>query len=277
MPAPLIILPFIDNLGLTAQALADAMAQTVRPTVLLIDNGSTDRDLSDVVNGWQQECGSRLLHWRYQPPFPSLAGMWNRALQFAWESGQQEALVVNNDVLLAPATFETLRDVQRATEAYVVTGVECKDPAAWAVAQQADVWRAEAHLPMKRLEGPSLSCYLITREGHQAYPFDEGYVPAYGEDIDWHRRIMLGGDGAKAFGLNVPFYHYGSATINRSAEIAATFARRIEQGSRTYHRLKWQGNCNEETLTVPFDPSSAREGVTTPQLFERVRYGQAAL
>lgn len=273
---PYAIVPFIDNFSLTRQAVQDLLAQSVQPTILLIDNGSTETPRSDVEDLVRESRG-RVLAWFHTPPLLSLSATWNRALQFVWESGGTEALLVNNDVRLHRETYQVLLDVQAATHAYLVTGVECKDELLWQAAQHADVWRAGAHLPLPRLEGPSFSCFLLTKEGHQKYPFDEGYQPAYVEDVDLHRRMMLKGDGQKIFGLNLPFFHVGSATINRSAVIAHKFSQRIDQGSRRYHREKWGGSCNEEIWTRPFDLTSKRDGVTTPELFERVRYGHQVL
>ena len=39
---PYAIVPFIDNFSLTRQAVQDLLAQSVQPTILLIDNVSTE-------------------------------------------------------------------------------------------------------------------------------------------------------------------------------------------------------------------------------------------
>jgi len=76
--------------------------------------------------------------------------------------------------------------------------------------------------------------------------------------------------------VNVPFLHYGSITLQTIGEAARS---RIEQQSARYARAhyarKWGGPVNQERYRVPFEAGSAAEGVTTPELQEEVRRGQA--
>jgi len=128
------------------------------------------------------------------------------------------------------------------------------------------------------LPGPDFSCFLITRACHEMYKFDERYIPCYCEDLSYHRELMLAGDGLRIFGTGFPFEHVGSGTINSMPpERRSLTQQRIEQGSRRHHAIKWGGGANAETFTLPFDPESARPGVTTGELFARVRMGQPAL
>ena len=117
--------------------------------------------------------------------------------------------------------------------------------------------------------GPDFSCYLITKEAHEKYPFDEAFIPAFAEDLDMHRRYMLGGDGHRNFSVNLPFHHVkgGSQTLKTmTPEKKAAWEDRINKGSRAHYRSKWGGDVNAERFTIPFDVESAQDGVTTPDL-----------
>jgi hypothetical protein len=123
--------------------------------------------------------------------------------------------------------------------------------------------------------GPDFSCFLISKEGHEKYPFDEAFSPAYCEDLDMHRRYILGGDGDKIFSVNLPYWHvdHGSGTLKAvSAERRAKIEGQINAGSRAYYQRKWGGPVNAERYTIPFEEQSAQDGVTTPEL-QRVILG----
>lgn len=283
-----LVMPYIDCAALTLQAVADCLAQTLSPfPILLIDNGSQDegRGLADDL---MRAHPDRILTWHHLPPFPSLSTTWNRALRFCWEAGADHALVVNNDVRLAPWTYELLLEVQQKTGGGFVTAVGVKeeqfalyqqqvadDPAFARVAlgipteSRKDGIRPEGY----SYGGPDFSCFLITKACHTKYQFDEGFVPAYHEDCDFHRRMMLGGDGTNIFGVNIPFLHYGSATTNRSPEHARAFSPRFEQCKQYYIR-KWGGSVGAEQFIRPADATSIRPGASNPELQAWVAAGR---
>jgi hypothetical protein len=119
--------------------------------------------------------------------------------------------------------------------------------------------------------GPDFSCFLISRACHDRFQFDEAFTPCFLEDLDYHRRLMLAGEGARIFGVALPYLHYGSMTLktipNRAQVEAAIVA-----GSRAYYRKKWGGDCNQETFLQPFgggwsEPAKVEDGTaTTPYL-----------
>ncbi len=118
--------------------------------------------------------------------------------------------------------------------------------------------------------GPDFSCFLISRACHWKYAFDENFVPAFCEDLDYHRRLMLAGDGHKIFSVNVPYLHYASQTLKTSTpEARAAIERRIGQ-SRAYYERKWGGPVNAEIFWAPFgrEPEDRLPpcGPTTPEL-----------
>jgi len=264
-----IVIPHVTNWPLTQGALEDSLAQILGDIgVLLINNGA------EPIPALPQE----VLYWRHHPPMLSLAATWNRALGFVWETGEDQALVINNDVRIHPSTYWYLRETQRLTGAMLVTATGVTLPQYEDFCRMTEEEELQIHGRLHPLPGPDFSCFLITKAGHEAYPFDEGYQPAFCEDLDMHRRYMLGGDGAEIFGTGLPYYHEGSATLKSlPEEQAEALRRRIDQGSRAYHQKKWGGPANQERYTRPFDPGSDQDGVTTPELFERVRYDHPAL
>jgi len=257
-----ILMPYIDCAEMTRQAVEDCMAQRLDPppTLLLIDNGSQEegRALADDLAAAHP---GRILVWHHDPPFPSLSAVWNRALRFCWEAGATEAWAVNNDVRLHQDTYAVLLNAMTVARAWFVTGVSVKegqfDPTM-------DLWAAPGTPTPSRDDGirpegfhyggPDFSCCLIRKECHRWFQFDEGFVPAYHEDNDFHRRLQLAGFGERIYGLNIPFLHYGSATVNRSPDIRAQWQPRFAACQR-YYVEKWGGLPGSETFTFPFNQS----------------------
>jgi GT2 family glycosyltransferase len=254
-----IIMPFVDNLEMTQAALQDCLAQSLPDVaVLLIDQGSTPENHERVWE-WQDP---RVYLWTHQPPLLSLAATWNQALRFVWEQGNHEALVVNNDVRLHRRTYEVLGMVQQDERSWFTTAVGVREGQ---YTPEEDLDRAiftdghgregARYTPAGKAiakGGPDFSCYLITQECHRWLQFDESFIPAYHEDNDYHRRLQLAGFGDRIFGVNLPFLHYGSATINRSEKAKAAWAPKFA-ACQAYYVSKWGGLPGHEIFTYPFD------------------------
>jgi hypothetical protein len=260
-------MPILGAPALTEAAIADVLAQSVPTRLLLINQGVDDafrRRLEQIA----EEYPERVYLWSHQPSLPSLAATWNRALQFVWEVGGTEALVVNNDVRLHPVTYGALRlNLRDRSDALFISalGVTGEQYEAWSK----DALWTELSVPPHGKGGPDFSCFLISKEGHEKYPFDEHLTPSFCEDLDLHRRFMLGGDGDRIFSIHLPFHHVGggSNTLkSMTPEARAAHEQRISTGSRAYYARKWGGGVNEERWTIPFDPSTDQDGVTTPDL-----------
>ncbi len=253
-----IIMPFIDCWDYTRAAATDALAQEIDPParLLLIDNGSKRavRLLAEEFDRFAPiGRGGNLLLWRHAPPLPSIAATWNRALDFVWEAGGEHALVVNNDVRLNKRTYELLLKCSKDTKALFVTAVGVDE----------GEFKMEAEEPYATIKygdrgGPDFSCYLISKECHAKYRFDENFVPAYHEDNDYHRRMILGGDGDRIFSINVPFLHYASVTINRDEKTKAAWGEKFE-ACKAYYVKKWGGVVGEETFDTPFNEKIIEE------------------
>lgn len=264
-----IVMPTLDCWNYTEPALFDCRAQQgMDPHVLVIDTGSSN----EVREKMEQLAGRhhpRVVCWFTHPPRPALGATWNAGLNFVWQAGGEMALVVNNDVRLHRDTYARLAEVCQTTPAGFVSGVgvteaqfdpELVHRITYEVVN-GQTWVADHG-------GPDFSCFVITRDFHAQYPFDKRFVPCYHEDNDLHRRVLLAGDGRRMVGVNVPFLHYGSRTINRSPEIALAFAAKFRQSQETYVK-KWGGVPGEETYTRPDDPESVAEHVTNPELWAR--------
>lgn len=262
-----IICPVLNGVDYLEQALPDFLGQTVPTRVLIINNGGDDAQRA-AIERWA-EADPRVLAWHHDPPLPSLAATWNRALDFVWAVGGQEACVINHDVRLHRGTVETLARMREDTGALFVSAVGVR-------AAQFDPTATSDLIADTPRGGPDFSCFLISRTCHETYRFDEGFIPAYAEDLDTHRRMMLGGDGGRIFSINLPYLHYASRTINAMDVDARTrFAKRLEQSRRHYVQC-WGGPVNQERFTRKGDPTSALEGVTTPELQRRVQGGRFA-
>lgn len=270
------IVPFIDCWEQTKACLLNLLFQNLVPEVklLAIDNGSSENtrhQLDQMVEAW----AGRLYAWHHNPPMSSLAATWNAALDFVWQCGGEHALVCNNDIRLHPTTYRLLVEATRNPDSLplFVSAVGVTEE------QYRDAWKeppvGECCWNEKGMRGgPDFSCYLITKECHQKYRFDEGFTPAYCEDLDFHRRMMLGGDGQRIYSVNVPYLHIdrGSGTLKSWDPVRrANFEKQITFGSRAYYERKWGGPVNREAWITPFEGGTPIGGATTPELFERER------
>jgi hypothetical protein len=264
------IVPALDLVDLTLQTCEDLLAQSIPVRVLLIDQGSSTES-NDAFRAFADHHHPRVLLWSFTTPLPSLSAAWNAGLRFVWSLGHEEAWVCNSDVRVHPEMATELRQVRQETGALFVTGVGVT------AAQFANFAMQAYELDTRQHGGPDFSCFLTTKAGHDRYPFDEAFIPAFMEDCDLHRRYMLGGDGAKIFSINLPFHHIGggSRTINQSDAARAKFERVAGIG-RAYYHAKWGGGPNHETFVDPFGPVQYPHA-TNPELQANLQAGRAAL
>lgn len=277
------VIPFLDCWEATRQAAEDALAQQgVKVRVLLIDNGGSakTRQLADSY------CASVYEHalvWHHKPELPSLAAVWNQALDFVWAAGGEHAWVMNNDIRVAPGTAAAL--LSQWTPERWKGGTPLFVSAVGVTPEQFNAQRQHiADDIYLNQGGPDFSCFIISKDCHQAYRFDEQFSPCYCEDLDYHRRLMLGGDGRRIFSVNLPYLHIdnGSGTLkSMSPERRAAKENQITHGSRAYYVRKWGGPVNHETNLEPFCNPAARDllpdppgtphlAITTPELQREV-------
>lgn len=249
-----ILMPVIDCLDLTLQAVEDCLAQDgleAPPRVLIVDNGST-RDTRRALEALQLHLQNRVLVWFHNPPlgpppFGTVNASWNAGLDFCWGQGASEVLVVNNDVRLHKDTYWLLKDVMDATGALFVSAVgvteEQFDPAIEHVFETGPAGRG----------GPDFSCFLISRDCHESFPFDPQFH--YFGDNDYHRRLKLLGMGDGIFSVNLPYLHFGSRTIRRSPEAEAAY-HQVFEAQRERYLAKWGGLPEAETFETPYNAAA---------------------
>ena len=272
-----VIMPILAAPELTEAAIADVLAQSI-PVRLLLVNQGVDDAFRDRLERIAEEYEDKVLLWSHMPPLPSLSASWNRALDFVWalSVGRVEewcALVVNNDVRLPMRTVEVLRAELSAQDALFVSAV--------GVTQEQYDAAASAPPDLSTKGGPDFSCFLISYACHARFRFDESFIPAFCEDLDTHRRLMLAGEGQRIFSVNLPYLHYASQTLKTLPDKeAARVRQQIESQSRVYYAKKWGGPVNAETFSFPFDDPARDEGgvldtmphpPTTTALFDKER------
>lgn len=253
-----ILLPYVERPDLTREALRDALAQLegAELTVLLVNHGG--RQGLDLA--WVRH--PRVLPFDLPLPFPSLGTLWNWGLNLAWTLGCADCMVWNNDIRVAPGMYRALRQAADALGLDWISPVNCRDSG------DPDLWRWSfaplAALGPASLGGPDFSCFLIRQALHARYPFDERFEPAWFEDNDYHRRLWLGGDGARIAGVPLPYWHAGSSTLSaadaegRGARLHAGFLR-----SQARYLAKWGGLPHQERRVTP-DSLEDLDGVGTP-------------
>lgn len=254
-----VICPFVENWEITRMALKDLIAQGVEGfpiRILAIDQGR--RCFEELQEFAANEGAGYIETWHPDPPLISLAALWNTALNYVWSYRAEWCLVVNNDARFRPDMYRLLRSVP-STGFVSAYGLH-------------DLDLTMTNTPdLEQKGGPDFSCFLIYKALHDAFKFDERFVPAYCEDVDYHRTLMLAGEGQRIFSVGVPFYHPGSGTLKSLDEKRRLMLETaITKGSRAHFAKKWGGPVNQERFAAPFS-EVAVEGMTTPELFERER------
>lgn len=252
------IIPAINLAEMTIQAAQDCLAQTLPTRVLIISNGSDDADRA-TFEKFAAENHPRVLLWSHDPALPTLSATWNRALDFVWETGAEHCLVPNNDVRLHKETYaRLLTELQLTTNPLFVSAVNAGD--------LFDINQPEFdYYEQVGAEhgGPDFSCFLISRLCHGMYRFDDNL--SYCNDLDLHRRMMIGGDGARIYSINARYLHFASQTIKRATPEAQERFLKIADQHRAYYAQKWGGPVNQETRLIPWQDSPALHA-TTPEL-----------
>jgi GT2 family glycosyltransferase len=271
-----IVMPVLAGPEMTERAIADCLAQTY-PTRILVINQAVESSFRERLERLAEAYSDQIFIWSHEPTLPSLAASWNRALDFVWSTGATEALVVNNDIRLHPRTYEGLLDCLNVSNNLFVTAVGVTEAQFDVDAKHPLYWYDEAKREVVSKGGPDFSCFLIAKECHQKYRFDENFIPAYCEDLDYHRRLMLSGQGHRIFSVNLPYLHYAAGTLKQiDPARKAAIERAIGEKSRTYYEEKWGGPVNHETFYGAFnDPGNYPPiflsmtpscGPTTPEL-----------
>lgn len=146
-----------------------------------------------------------------------VSASWNKI----WDTSGSEPLVISNDdVVLGEKTIESFE-------------VALKE------------------LPFVTSEAVGFALFGVTKECRDVVgSFDEAFWPAYFEDIDYHRRIML--SGIRNGSVPAPRFHGVSSTRD---SLPPSEAKYIHDGflkNRDYYARKWGGPQGSETFVTPF-------------------------
>lgn len=242
-----IIMPWINNSKVTIEAAESVLAQDIEsPNLLLIANGVTSGDRYRIENWITQYQHVRVHPWWHNPTLQSLAATWNLALDFVWAQGAEYAWNCNNDIVTKPDTYRKLVERMKEDDALFVSAVGVNE----------ETWNNPSGAMLQSKGGPDYSCYAISKECHKKYRFDENFIPAYLEDCDNHRTIMLAGEGHRIYSIDVPYLHYASGSLKAMNPIEREQVEKaITEGSRTYYTRKWGGDVNSERFLIPFGPA----------------------
>lgn len=221
MPQP-ILCPVRNNLHLTRKAIKTFRDQDIAGGVeiLVVNNASTD----GTTEWLNSQSDLQVIH--KMTPY-SVAKSWNTGLEFLFSRGHDHVLVVNNDVELLPYTYRYLL----AQDAAFVTPVSVRE---FSVESG-----APAHpLELPRRPHPDFSCFLIRRDTYRSIgPFDENFKIAFCEDGDYDIRMFKA--GIRAFCIDMPFLHHGSATIKNADPQEIKMIQKQADANRAYFAKKW--------------------------------------
>lgn len=124
-----------------------------------------------------------------------------------------------------------------------------------AVAAIAEAEKKHPDAAMVCADGYSVFC--MTELGKKRLGiFDENLWPAYFEDVDHWRRLVL----SQAKAVNAPGFeyihgeapHWGSATVKSDSALEKRVAACYQNGAK-YYRSKWGGDPSKETFKTPFN------------------------
>lgn len=199
-----VLVPVRNGLQYTRAALPTLLAQDLGGiAVMLIDNCSTDG-----TKEWAMSLPSNVTYWRQQRPL-SVAESWNKGLRLIFSNEEnRHCLVVNNDTEMRPDTYRHLI----ADGGEFVTAVGVNDKGCLKLPDGLH-WHPDPD-PYRKRPNPDYSCYLIRRECFRRVPFDENTQVGFVEDCLHH--VALHRAGIRAYCLDLPFYHVGSATIKNA-------------------------------------------------------------
>lgn len=195
---------------------------------LFVINNGTDPSVASVLRDLESGAlGARGYFERLSiERYPENLGCgpsWNRIIGIS--SGSW--LITGNDVQFKPGSLSKVAQVEESTP-------------------DADMICADGY-----------SVFVMTASGRKKVGlFDENFYPAYHEDCDHWRRVVL--SGAKA--VNVPGFEFvhgegpggGSCTINSDPALKELMGRRMQE-LRSYYSRKWGGPPGSETFKTPFN------------------------
>lgn len=195
-----ILVPCHNNSALLMAGLESMLAQTIPVRIFAINNESKD-NTAFVLN----TLGSKHVVVNYYPQL-GVAGAWNYGLRELFlREDAKKVLVVNQDVILRPDTYEVLNS-EPGGFVTAVSAHQFLDPLEY---QRDSGYDKRPH--------PDFSCFRISRDCYREVgEFDENFYPAWFEDNDYHIRMAKA--GIEAYCIDFFFYHYVAGTMKTATE-----------------------------------------------------------
>lgn len=179
----------------------------------------------------------------------ALAKAWNVGIDWAFSDGCEYVMVINDDTVCSPWTIDGqvhLHQMLREEGLVLTSGWQVDGP-------PERMYTLEK--PETQMAFPTnlnFSCFMINKDTiHLVGYFDERFYPAYFEDNDFHRRILLLGLKGHVC-LQAPFFHYGSATQQSQHGVDHHQFEQCQQ----YYIEKWGGGPGGEVFSHPYNNSS---------------------
>lgn len=160
---------------------------------------------------------------------------WNAGLKRSIEVECDHAIILNDDVILRPGTIEKIAYDSKAD---LVSATNLRDD--------------EVHNGYD--SHPDFSCFAVRpAEFVERFGwFDENFSPAYFEDNDMARRMIISG-GVYTRDLSAGMMHKGSVTQNMDGPVVTS---QMFERNREYYIRKWGGQPGKERFTSPFNDVS---------------------
>lgn len=183
-----------------------------------------------------------------------LARAWNKGIALALERGADLVVVSNLDLQFHPLCLDNLLECSRA----------CPDAVVWCPS----AWRDPSTFGYARLTAETTNgflgaCFAVNKKLFEAVgPFDEGFIPAYGEDADLIYRMGISGlhsvTSRAALVLDAErgtiqgMFECETDDIPAASTFLVELRKKITQNDARYIR-KWGGKPGQEKFTVPFN------------------------
>jgi GT2 family glycosyltransferase len=254
----LVVVPFFlaeRHLRLAGEMLASVKTRYPLDTLAMINAFRSEADLA-----WLRE---KFAHVEPNDR-NNLSRAWNKGIRLAFERGADYVIVANADLVFHPLCIDNLVACAQAEPDAVI----------WSTAR----WHDPITFERARLEPRSVfdfdwSCFMVDRRLFaEVGEFDEGFNPAYFEDLDMTRRIILA-NRRSARCRAALILHREAGTIRGLIDCAddevpgaVEFLKRLRgflDVNEARYARKWGGGQSRETFTVPFNglPEDPPNGV----------------
>jgi GT2 family glycosyltransferase len=147
-----------------------------------------------------------------------VSGSWNMIMDYAEKAKGSHVLMLNDDIYLGKSEEEVKTIIRLWNPEFLCTELN------WC----SFILSVDAYLKVGK--------------------FDENFFPAYFEDNDYFRRMLLTGVNITNNAMLNPAIYRNSMTIQKSPELNKGFEK-----NRQYYISKWGGQPTQETFATPFN------------------------